>query len=202
MKYQLKEGEWGGFINPVTFQYQKLFGQDLEEKTIVIKKSKEFIEDINRTIVKTEYALLFNESFIHRTKNEIKSFMAEYAIKYMDNQGMYPPRTTIKKTYKTSVRLLYKVDDYDSFEMAIKKDMIGDKSLDEYFKTVLPYKKTGEDKHEEEKKGSQTWKVEGSNKKDGSKNIYTVIQKGDKWTCTCPSFIFRKQRCKHIKAKI
>ena len=43
---------------------------------------------------------------------------------------------------------------------------------------------------------SNSWQVAGS----GS-NVYTVLQVGSKWSCTCVAFQYRKQ-CKHIEAKV
>ena len=187
--------QWGGYINTETFEYSKLLKyKDLAENTVVLLKSKEFIEDIERDIVKTEYFILMGNSFKQQNKNWAKSFLAEFAIDYIDKNKCLPPKTKIHKTYKTSVRLLYVVDQYDSFEMTIKKDMIGGKSLDDYFNGLQYVKKP---QPTVVKEISKSWQVQGSKGK-----AYTIKKTGDKWSCTCPSFVYRKGRCKHILAKI
>ncbi len=194
MEFQMESDQWGGYISPETFEYsKKLKNKDLGENTIVLRKSKEFIEDIDRDIVKTEYFVLMGNKFKQQNKNWIKSLMAEFAIEYIDEHKCLPPKTNIKKTYKTSVRLLYVVDKYDSFEMTIKKDMIGNKSLDDYF-NGLQYVKSSSPKSV--KGDGKSWEVKGSKGK-----VYVVKKIGDKWTCTCPSFIYRGGQCKHIIAK-
>jgi ribosomal protein S4 len=40
----------------------------------------------------------------------------------------------------------------------------------------------------------EVYKVQGS-----KGDTYTVKQTGDKWTCDCPHYDYRKQICKHIK---
>lgn len=193
MKFNLETDQWGGFINTETFEYSKLLKfNDLEEDTIVLLKYKEYIEDIERDIVKTEYYVLMGNSFKKQNKNWVKSLMADFAIDYIDKNKCLPPKTKIHKTYKTSVRLLYEVDKYDSFEMTIKKNMIGGKSLDDYFNGLQYVKKP-----KPVKEVGKSWQVQGS-----KGNVYTVKTTGDKWSCTCPSFIYRKGRCKHITARI
>lgn len=49
--------------------------------------------------------------------------------------------------------------------------------------------------HEYTPPEEQTWSVKGS-----GKSWYTVAVKGDRWSCSCPGYIFRKT-CRHINAK-
>ena len=193
MEFKFDNDQWGGYINPETFEYSKIFNTvDLQENNIILKKSKEYISDIDRTIVKTEYYILLGNNLKQKNKNWIKSYMADFVINYIDKNKCLPPKTKIHKTYKTSVRLLYEVDKYDSFEMTIKKDMVGGKTLDDYFNGIQYVKKP-----KPVKEVGESWQVPGSKGK-----VYTVKKTGEKWTCTCPSFIYRKGKCKHILTKI
>ncbi|MCY3411810.1 MAG: SWIM zinc finger family protein [Candidatus Heimdallarchaeota archaeon] len=196
MKIQVDKNNWGFFINPETFTTSKLSStQDVAEHCVVVLKSREYVEDIDRQIVKSEYFLVIKNALKKTDKNGVKSYLTDYAVKFMDKNRTYPPSTTISKEFKTSKRLLFTVDQYDSFEMTINKQALGNRNIDEYFSGIglaAQPQSQGLEK-------IQTWEVEGTPKK-GVTPKYKVTLTNGEYSCSCPSYTFRKQECKHIKS--
>lgn len=190
MKTSFEEDGWGFFIHPESLLTEEIASEtDVPEGAVIVKKIKQHIEDLGRTVVNTSYYLVQGETEHKENKNAIKKYLAEKMLDYLTAHSEWAPFTTLKKKHQRNYRLNYQPNKHDSFELTIQEDQLGGKSLATYFANLNP-SAVVED---------QSWPVEGSQGK-----TYTVTKKRGDWECSCPQWAYRGRRsgtaCKHIQS--
>ncbi|MHA2272739.1 MAG: hypothetical protein ACXACI_12815 [Candidatus Hodarchaeales archaeon] len=195
MKITLEKGEWGYFIHPQSFLTEEIASAtDIPPNAVIIKKTRQHIEDLGRTVVTTAYYLVQSDKAHKENKNTVKKHLAEQMLKYLNAHTAWAPYTSLKKRIQRSYRLNYQPNKYDSFELTINEEMLGGTSIAVYFDNLGPSTVLSPEELEE-----QSWTVEGS-----QGNRYTVRKKGIDWECSCPQWVYRGRStgtdCKHIKS--
>lgn len=108
MKMTLEKGEWGYFIYPQSLLTEEIASEtDIPPGAVIVKKTRQHIEDLGRTVVSTAYYLVKGDNAHKESKNTVKKHLAEKMLKYLNAHTTWAPYASLKKRTQHSYRLNY-----------------------------------------------------------------------------------------------
>lgn len=151
--------DWGYWINPDTFRMPRV-KKSVRVGAIVLSKEKESL-DTGQTITATYYGLAKSSGVEENIgKKRASEILVKQMLEYMKEKGMYPPKVSIKKTFKNgSVDIAYIPTDYDEFTLRFTPAIVG-RNIEEFLDSL--------DSFQESEEGAdfsstqEPWKVEVS----------------------------------------
>ncbi|MBY9000361.1 MAG: hypothetical protein KGD64_05570 [Candidatus Heimdallarchaeota archaeon] len=139
MKIILKSDEqWGFYINPASFQIFAI-KEVVPEKSFVLIKNREFLQEINRTIIRNTYGIVKNEKLEKMDKKDISELISEACAKYILKHHDLPPSCKVSSDLrytKPAVLALY-VGNYDVFHLKITVDYLNGKNPKEVLDPII-----------------------------------------------------------------
>lgn len=119
------ENEWGFFVDPKTFDIFTI-DNDIPDSSLVIVKEKEYIEDIDRTVIQTSYGIVDKNKFITKNKKEISKLMSEACSKFILARDTLPPKVKVEKELQEDkpAQLAFMLSNYDIFHLKISSTML------------------------------------------------------------------------------
>ncbi|MHA2502097.1 MAG: hypothetical protein ACXAE3_04455 [Candidatus Kariarchaeaceae archaeon] len=213
LRLELDEDEWGYRIT-TDFVQEKVFNNwYLKDGDLLVIKSREYIADIERTVVSTDYKVVVGGEIQATDKRGISDILSQRMFDHMEKSGTMPYDTEFKKASKNIATLEFKPDAYDTFQIKIRKEDVGGDPA-EFVGGMKPAGKKPEAKADQpggqprgQPRGQRGEIPETVHSFEvaGSKGaIYTVSEHADgSWSCTCSHFMFRLSKsgghCKHIQ---
>ncbi|MCE7736122.1 MAG: hypothetical protein GPJ54_14665 [Candidatus Heimdallarchaeota archaeon] len=161
------------------------------DSSLLKGKMKDIFVELDRSV-----RVVVIDKITSKKNMSLQSFTSEPVKNLVSRTNAYVPRWVSKK----ELHRVMKERRLPTSPSSRNYYRIRDRVLDELLEPKYPRKQYRITKKTDKQQNigmKNTWQVKGS--KD---NIYTVTLTGEKWLCTCPSFKFRKQNCKHIKRKI
>jgi hypothetical protein len=127
------ENEWGFFVDPNTFDIFNI-EDDIPDGSFVIVKEREYIEDIDRTVIQTSYGIVEKNKFIPKNKREISKFMSEACSKFILSNDILPSKVKVEKELQEDkpAQLAFMLSNYDVFHLKISSAML--EGIDPYIK--------------------------------------------------------------------
>ena len=126
MKIDLdSENEWGHFIDPDSFQIVEIT-DEVPQGSFVVIKEREYIEDIDRTVIQTTYGIIESNKFQPMNKRELSKFMSIACGIYILNFDKLPPKVMIEKQLKLDkpAQLAFIMSNRDTFHLKLEKSAL------------------------------------------------------------------------------
>jgi hypothetical protein len=171
--------DWGYWINPDTF-FTPRIKKSIRIGSVFFVKNKEFVEDLGREIIMTTYGIARSHGIEEMDKRDVSKVLAKQMYEYMRSKNMYPPKTSVKKTFANgNVDLAYTPSDYDTFTIRFTPALVGG-NVEDFLDTLDDFREDSPD--------DTPWKVEPA--KSSRSTCRTCGQKIDKDTLRLgePSF--------------
>ena len=120
-----KENEWGHYVDPKTFGIYNI-EEDIPDGSFVIIKEREYIEDIDRTVIQPSFGIVEGNKYIPKNKRELSKIMSEACSKYILSKNSLPPKVKVEKELKKDkpVQLSFVMTNYDTFHLKITSEML------------------------------------------------------------------------------
>ena len=139
MKISLKKDEeWGFYVNPSSFQIFNI-KEVIPEKSFVILKSREFLDEINRTIIRNTYGIVKNEKFEKMDKRDLSELISDACAKYILKHRNLPLNCKISpdlKFTKPAILALY-VGTYDVLHLKISAEHLNGSNPKEILDPII-----------------------------------------------------------------
>ena len=129
MKIQLdSENEWGFFIDPLTFKIINI-EEDIPSGSFVVIKEREYIEDIDRTVIQTTYGLVDKNKFQPMNKRELSTYMSKACADFILSNSTFPPKIKLEKELVEGkpVHLAFLMSNHDTFHLKITDKLLENK---------------------------------------------------------------------------
>ncbi len=158
MKMQLdSENEWGYFIDPQSFQVVEII-DEIPDGSFVVIKEREYIDDIDRTVIQTSYGIVEGKKYQPLNKRELTKIMSTACTDYILSSNRLPPKILVEKELKQdkSAQLAFIMTNYDTFHLRIDKNSLGGLNPAELINSIIEketFKPTLYDREEK-------WKIE------------------------------------------
>ncbi len=158
MKIDLdSENEWGHFIDPHSFQIVEII-DEVPLGSFVVIKEREFIEDIDRTVIQTIYGIVEEKKFQPMNKRELSKLMSKACGKYILDFNQLPPKVMVKKKLQIDkpAQLAFIMSNRDTFHLKLDKDDLDGGNPYEIINSIIEnqdFKSTMYDREEK-------WKIE------------------------------------------
>ena len=119
------ENEWGFFIDHETFDIYPI-EEDIPDGSFVVVKEREYIEDIDRTVIQTSYGIVDGKKFVPLNKREISKYMSEACSHYIVSRDTIPPKVKVEKEMQKDkpVQLTFMMTNYDIFHLKITSSLL------------------------------------------------------------------------------
>ena len=170
------ENEWGWFIEPETFKISKII-EDIPSGSFVIIKEKEYVEDIDRTVIQTIFGVVEGNKFQPMNKREISPLLSEACAKYILKNEALPPKVQIEKDLKKdkAAQLAFIMNKHDTFHLKITNGLLKDKNP---YDVITEIKQNDTGKLSMEKK-EEIWLIEyAKSSRSTCKSCGIKIEKG------------------------
>jgi hypothetical protein len=158
MKIKLKtEVEWGYLINPKNFQIVRI-KDEIPEGFFVLLKQREFMVEINRTVVKNTYGVVRKENLEKMDKRKMSEYLSAACAIYILKNNNLPPNVLIEGElkYMKPVSLAFSVTSYDIFHLKIDADLLKGRNPKEKLEQIMKEK----NRNLFYKKKEMRWRVE------------------------------------------
>ena len=158
MKIDLSsEDEWGYFIDPDSFQIVEIY-DEIPDGSFVVIKEREYLDDIDRTVIQSNYGIVDGKKFQPMNKREISKLMSMACAKYILDFDKLPPKVMVEKQLQINkpAQLAFIMTNYDTFHLKLDKDALEGGNPFEIVNSILEnqtFKPTIYDRDEK-------WKVE------------------------------------------
>ena len=138
MKISLEEGEWGFYVDPLTFIVNKIEGE-IPESAFVVMKGREHIEDIGRTVIQTTFGYVENNTFLTLNKRDLAKKMSLKCAEYILRKEDFPPKVTLEREIKLGkdAYLAFSANKYDVFHLKISKEMLRNKDPKKIIEEIM-----------------------------------------------------------------
>jgi hypothetical protein len=119
------DNEWGFFVDPETFDIHQI-EDDIPDGSFVIVKEKEYIDDIDRTVIQTSYGIVEKNKFTPKNKREISKIMSEACSRFILANDTLPPKVKVEKELQEDkpAQLVFMLSNYDIFHLKITSAML------------------------------------------------------------------------------
>ena len=119
------DNEWGYFIDPETFAINPI-EEEIPHGSFVIIKEREYIEDIDRTVIQTTYGIVEEKKFQPLNKRELSSAMSIACANYILNNKTLPPKVKLEKELVEDkpAQLAFLMSNYDVFHLKISSKIL------------------------------------------------------------------------------
>lgn len=124
MQLDLDSKSFGYYFNDRWLKQKITQSTDIPDQSVVVLKTKEWIDDLNRSVIQTAYYWLKNNELQKMTKLEISDIMADLMIEFMEEEGYFPPDTKLKKITKNIATLSFKPDEFDEFNIKLRRKFL------------------------------------------------------------------------------
>ena len=187
MKDELK-GNWWNHIKVKDFTFLEKISvskqHEVELGDILIHKQIQEGDNFPTVV----YHKITKEGTEIITNAKAKELLAVSLVEYIKAKGEYPNFCKFDKMFKNgNAQVNYKPTEFDNYSIKLIPAVLNIKDLEAFLKKVKPAKtKTPAGMHE--------WEIASSS--DPNKK-YTVAYKDGRWSCTCPSYAYRR-KCSHI----
>lgn len=116
--------EWGYWINPETFRTPRI-KKSIRVGAVYYLKNRDTLDDGNPIIV-TTYGVARSHGTEEMGKREVSKVLAAQMCEFMRSKQMFPPNTSIKKTFANgNVDLAYDPSDFDKFTIRFTPILVG-----------------------------------------------------------------------------
>ncbi|MCG3260037.1 MAG: hypothetical protein H7644_09835 [Candidatus Heimdallarchaeota archaeon] len=123
MKINLdSDNEWGHFIDPDSFQIVEIT-DEVPDKSFVVFKEREYIDDIDRTVIQTTYGIIDGNKLQTMNKRELSKLMSKACAKYIIDFEKLPPKIMVEKKLiiDKPAQLAFILSNRDTFHLKIDK---------------------------------------------------------------------------------
>ena len=158
MKFHFdSEEEWGYFIDPESFQIVEIT-DEIPDGFFVVLKEKEYIDDIDRTVIQTSYGIVDGKKYQPLNKREISKLLAEACANYILLTNRLPPKVMVEKELKQDkpAKLAFIMNNYDTFHLSLDKNLLDGGNPREIINSILEQETFKPTLYDREEK----WKVE------------------------------------------
>ncbi len=163
--------EWGYWINPDTFRTPRI-KKSIRVGAVFFLKNSETLDD-GRQIIVTTYGVVRSERTDEMGKREVSKVLAKQMLDFMRDRKMYPPNTSLKKTYANgNVDLRFAPSEYDVFSIRLTPGLVQG-NVDDFLDDLASFK-------EEETSEGVPWKVEpAKSSRSKCRTCGNTISKGE-----------------------
>ncbi len=121
------ENEWGYYVDPLTFDISNI-EESIPHGSFVVIKEREYIEDIDRTVIQTTYGIVEKNKFQPMNKRELSSVMSKACAEYILDKNIFPPKIKIEKELVEGkpARLAFLMSSHDTFHLKITEKILAD----------------------------------------------------------------------------
>ncbi|NPD88802.1 MAG: hypothetical protein HGN29_08750 [Asgard group archaeon] len=151
------ETEWGYLINPKNFQILRI-KDDIPEGFFVILKQREFVIEINRTVVKNTYGFVKKNALQKLDKRKLSEYLAAACADFILKNTNLPPNVLIEGDlkYMKPANLAFSVTSYDVFHLKIDSVLLKGENPKELLESIMKER----NRSLSFKKKEMRWKVE------------------------------------------
>ncbi|MHA1199096.1 MAG: PARP-type zinc finger-containing protein [Candidatus Heimdallarchaeaceae archaeon] len=151
------DDEWGYFVDPQSFQIVEII-DEIPDGFFVVLKEREYIEDIDRTVIQSSYGIVEGKKYQPLNKREISKLMSKACADYILNSNRLPPKIMVEKELQPDkpAKLAFIMTNYDTFHLLLDKSLLDGSNPLEIINSILEnetFKPTMYDREEK-------WKVE------------------------------------------
>ena len=177
MKMKLdSEDEWGYFIDPQSFQIVDIV-DEIPDNSLVVLKEREYIEDLDRTVIQSSYGIVRENKYQPMNKREISKLFSKACADYVLKTKRLPPKILVEKKMQEDkdVKLAFVMTNYDTFHLTLNKTLLGGANPFEIINSVLQNATFKPILYDREEK----WKVEyAKSGRSKCKSCDKTIEKG------------------------
>ena len=158
MKVDLNpDKEWGFLIDPRTLQVMKITNE-LPEKFFFVIKIREYLEEIERTVIRNNYGLIKNEKIQKLDKKQLSVLLSAALSRYILKNYDLPKAVKIEKNlkYTKPANFAFFVGNYDVFHLSVDSSDLGGDNPKEIIDKII--QKTNKNLFRE--KQDTKWKIE------------------------------------------
>ena len=122
------ENEWGFYIDPLTFEITNI-EEEIPSGSFVVIKEREYIEDIDRTVIQTTYGIVVKNRFQPMNKRELSSYISKACAEFILTKNTFPPKIKLEKELLEGkpARLAFLMSSHDTFHLKITDKLLEDK---------------------------------------------------------------------------
>lgn len=124
------ESEWAYWVDPESFSFKHV-KKRAPVGTVIVLKSRETLDDEERTYVKSSLGIVGETGIVALKKKDASDTLAKQALDYMRWKKRWPPFTSMKRVLNSGdVEVYYEPTEYDSFVLPLTKEMVGEDPSD------------------------------------------------------------------------
>jgi len=138
MKMELdSETEWGYYIDQENFKIYNI-KDEIPDGSFVVIKEKEYIDDLNRTVIQTTYGIVDGQKYQPMNKKEISKLISEACASYILVKNKLPPKVSLEKEVipDKPAKLAFVMNNYDTFHLVVDKDLLEGTNPAEIFNSL------------------------------------------------------------------
>ena len=119
------ENEWGFFIDPLTFDINNI-EEEIPPGSFIVIKEREYIEDIDRTVIQTTYGIVEKNKFQPMNKRELSSIISKACAEYILSNSAFPPKVKLEKELveEKPAQLAFLMSNHDTFHLKISEKLL------------------------------------------------------------------------------
>ena len=135
--------DWGYWINPDSF-FTPRIKKSIRVGAVFYEKNRETLDD-GRQIIVTTYGVARSHGIDEMGKRDVSKVLAKQMYEFMRSKKMYPPKTSLKKTFANgNVDLAYNPSDYDKFTIRFTPALVGG-NVEDFLDTLDNFKEEDDD---------------------------------------------------------